>query len=97
MSGGSFEYAYQDTWELAKAEDLLRKIYDMRGRTMTAYPDTLPYLNEMAQFIEKTRDEYLARGEKIKDLLQSIEWCYSGDTGPDDIQRALDELKAKPE
>lgn len=95
MSGGSFDYAYMDTWDLAKAESLLLKIYDMRGMTLTAYPETIPYLNDMAQFIEKIRDDYLERGQRIKDLLQSIEWCYSGDTGPDDIYRAINELKSK--
>jgi hypothetical protein len=95
MSGGAFEYAYLDTADFSKAEDLLRKLYEMRGVTLTAYPDVIPYLNGMASYIETARDAYLEKAPQIRDLLQSIEWCYSGDSGPDDIYRALEILKTQ--
>lgn len=96
MSGGSFDYAYLDAADFSKAESLLYKIFQMRGYILTEYPDAVPYLNAMAALIEKQRDEYLEQGQKIADLLQSVEWCYSGDTGPDDIHRAISELKTNP-
>lgn len=95
MSGGSFDYALHDTWDFSKAESLLGKLYDMRGCILTEYPDAVPYLTEMAVFIEHTRDEYLKRGAKIYDLLEQIEWTYSGDRGEEDILEAIRKLKEK--
>jgi hypothetical protein len=92
MSGGSFGYVYIDMQDPEWAYRAKSKLQDMKEHCEGIYPEAVPHIDDMLQFIHRFDEEYLKKGKKIADLLQSVEWCVSGDSGPDDIQRALDKL-----
>jgi hypothetical protein len=93
VSGGSFDYACYDVWDLNKAQSLHGKLMDMRGRLLTSHPDVIPYLSEMIEYINHIVAEYDEKGRRIYELLYAIEWFYSGDTDEEGITKALEELK----
>lgn len=96
MSGGSFDYVYMDMLtadHLYSAADKLRR---MREYAEAAFPAAVPYIEDMLQFIYRFDTEYSEKGARISGLLKAIEWEASSDWGEKDVQKALDELKAKP-
>jgi hypothetical protein len=87
MSGGSFNYA------CFKVEDseIFKALEDVRGievylRTYgqhDAADEVLRFINE----VETHQRRLAVIGERIAPLLKAVEWCASGDSGMDGVER----------
>lgn len=82
MSGGSFDYAYQRTYQFAdelKNKIESRKQVDDYGQLSYDFDDaTIQKLREIEQFARKAAA-----------VMKEAEWLYSGDTGPETFAERL--------
>lgn len=97
MSGGSFDYLYIDMQDPDQLYRVVSKLQRMKEYCAATFPDAVPYIDDMLQFIQRFSEEYLAKGAKIDDLLYAVEWEASGDYNADQVRNVLNNLKAKPD
>lgn len=94
MSGGSYDYLYA-----RQIEDFVRNTENIRR--MMARLDALGYKDasiETGKFIaelEKLVASLEARQAELADIWQAVEWRDSGDWGPEDIAKAVEEWREK--
>lgn len=97
MSGGSFDYVCYDMDDPEYAYRSQRKLLEMREYCEGLFPDAIPHIDDMLQFINAFQEAYLEKGARIKDLLQAIEWERSSDWSEISVHKAIANLKAKQE
>lgn len=95
MSGGSFDYVCFDMEDAEWSQRSKLKLIEMRDYCREYFPDAVPHIEDMLQFILAFDEQYLTKGKRIHDLLKSIEWYASSDWGPDAVQDALNKLKSQ--
>jgi hypothetical protein len=93
MSGGSYNYLYiKDARELHDATNDLEAIRDRLaglGYADDAAQAVTDILDSIREF-EKTIDAKMVR---LRDVLRSVEWWDSADSGEDAVRDALDQFR----
>jgi hypothetical protein len=97
MSGGSFDYLFIDMQDPDQLYSVASKLQRMKEYCAATFPDAVPYIDDMLQFIQRLSEEYLVKGARIADLLRAVEWEASGDYNADQVREVLNDLKAKSE
>ncbi len=94
MSGGSHNYLYcrdkEDLFSWSGVEDLDNMATSMiEHRAIDIAKDTLRLKNYIEQAL--TRVEVMQ--ESLSKVFRAVEWCDSGDTGEDSLQKAFEEYR----
>ncbi len=108
MSGGSFSYLYrQDSNEIFalcpdRDEDegdeglvSMRNVLRDRYEFVLGGAEALARTEELITTIRATRAKIDAMMADLKDVFQAVEWCFSGDSGDDDVWAALRRYAAR--
>lgn len=90
-----FGRLYDDMSDPNQVGEIRWKIAEMKSYCEAYFPDALPYIDELLQFLEHFYEEYYQTGDRLKDLLQAIEEEASSDAVEADVYKAIAALKAQ--
>jgi hypothetical protein len=93
MSGGSFNYACTDLYDLDKVGVTWRNLDDMKTYCEGYIPEALPQLDDMIKFIEAFSKAYSEKCDRIEGLVKAIEWEKSCDWGADDVRKEVKKIE----
>jgi hypothetical protein len=93
MSGGSFSYLYRkDPADILVMQDDLQA---MRDALLNEHKgeDAAAEVEDMIATCRQFKLLIQRRMDRLRDVMHAVEWCRSGDTGPDHVQEALTEYR----
>jgi hypothetical protein len=82
MSGGSYDYAYYKVYDFA--DDCVRP------HTEYCYSENVE--RKVPADNLELRQRFADHLKKVAKVMKEIEWCDSGDTGPDDLKIILEDF-----
>lgn len=92
MSGGSFNYlCYKDFDDLVNNSPFDDELERMATILDSSSPLAAAATREILAKVRETRRELFcfSMPEKLVDVWKAVEWCYSGDSGDEDINEAV--------
>lgn len=92
MSGGSYNYLFlQDYPEICEKQ---ADLADMRDRLIAlGYEDAAKETESILLLMESFRIRLDTRLDRLKPIWEAVEWADSGDSGLEDVQKAIDEYR----
>ena len=92
MSGGSFNYlCYKDGIDIFERREELKS---MRDRLIElGYLDAAKETESILLVMDSFEVRLQARLDRIRDVWQTVEWCDSGDSEKEDVEKAIEKYR----
>lgn len=95
MSGGSFSYLCYNT----DFEEIVCRMSDLKDMRDTlselGYEDIAKDTQRLIEYIKSSKISIETLAEMLSPVFKAVEWHYSGDSGKEEIEKAVEKYRRK--